>query len=267
MTEEEIKADYDTNLGNAKAKYLSSLSAYATDVSNGATVYYTPAGYRYVKHILLKLAQEDTDALTALQSDMTEKTTQLSNVEASLAELPADSATDTEEQAASRKGLDETKATLDTEIADLQKQIDERTEKAFAALQPKVDEVLQKLAEGADFDELIATYGEDPGMTVSPAKEQGYLVCEGYTGMVEPFVTGAMALKAVGDVSPAVRSDYGVHIITYVSDVAEAETPLDNVRETISAALLSTKQDEAFTAQLTTWTTEANAKIYKDRLK
>lgn len=267
VTDEEIQTDYDAKLENAKARYLSDLSAYGTDVSNGATIYYVPAGYRYVKHILLKLAQEDSDAISELEAQKGEKDAQLANVQASLSELPADATTDTEEQAASRKALDETKATLDEEIAQLQKQIDERNEAAFAAIQPKVDEVLQKLAEGGDFDELVATYGEDSGMTVSPAKEQGYLVCEGYTGMVEPFVTGAMALASVGDVSPAVRSTFGVHIIKYESDVAEAETPIEDVRETIMSSLLTTKQDTAFNEQLDAWVTEANAKIYKDRMK
>lgn len=69
------------------------------------------------------------------------------------------------------------------------------------------EEVLAKVQAGEDFDQLIAQYGEDPGMASSP---KGYIFTEGE--MVDAFYTGAKAL-ADGEISGLVESDYGYHII------------------------------------------------------
>lgn len=68
-------------------------------------------------------------------------------------------------------------------------------------------EIAEKARNGADFDELIAEYNEDPGMAANP---DGYFFTEGE--MVEPFYEGTKALEENG-VSDPVRSDFGWHII------------------------------------------------------
>lgn len=80
------------------------------------------------------------------------------------------------------------------------------------------------------------------------------------------FRDAAMALENVGDVSEPVRSEYGIHIIKYVSDAAEGEVGLDAVRDALESEVLAQKQDEAYTAAVEAWVEEADAKIYKDRL-
>ena len=81
---------------------------------------------------------------------------------------------------------------------------DETDDPAKAAL---AKEVAEKAKSGADFDELVKEYGEDPGMAQSPA---GYVFTEGE--MVEPFFEGTKALE-VGGVSDPVQSGFGWHII------------------------------------------------------
>ena len=75
-----------------------------------------------------------------------------------------------------------------------------------------------------------------------------------------------MALANVGDVSEPVRSEYGIHIIKYVSDAVEGEVGLDAVRDALESEVLTQKQDEAYNAAVEAWVEEADAKIYKDRL-
>ena len=53
---------------------------------------------------------------------------------------------------------------------------------------------------------------------------------------------------------------------TKLSDIAEGAVPLDEVKDTISADLLSTKQDDLYDTTVDGWVTDANAKVYKDRL-
>jgi parvulin-like peptidyl-prolyl isomerase len=166
-----------------------------------------------------------------------------------------------------RTDLNAQKTALEQAKADLQAQYDKALEDAYMALQPTVDEVLGKIAAGEDFDALMATYGEDPGMQASPQKENGYAVCEGFTSFDPAFTAAAMALKQVGDVSPAVRGQSGIHIINYVSDIAEGAVPLDTVKEKISSELLTGMQDDAYTAKIDEWVAASGVKVYKDRMK
>ncbi|MDD3335893.1 MAG: peptidylprolyl isomerase [Eubacteriales bacterium] len=266
VTEDELKAEYDTRVSDAKTQYETTLSAYGTAVQNGTTVYYAPAGYRYVKHILRNFAEADNTKISDLNTQISSKQTQLTNVTTSLSELGEDASADDEAAAKSRKELTDTQTTLNTEIADLQAQLDAAKEAGYAALQPTIEEIQTKIAAGEDFDALVAEYGEDPGMKSEPALTNGYLVCADSTNWVTEFKDASMALAAIGDVSEPVRSSYGIHIIKYVSDVTEGPVAYDDVKDTIQSELLQSKQDQLYNDTVAQWVTEANAKTYKERL-
>lgn len=267
VTDDEIQTSYDEKVAEAKTSYESDLTAYGSAISSGTTVYYAPAGYRYVKHILRQISEEDSTAIGDVSTQLTDKQALLSDAETSLVSLNEDPTQDTAEDAQNRKEWEETKAALSVEIEDLQKTLDETKEAAYGKLQTTIDEILQKLSEGEDFDALVTEYGEDEGMKASPAKEQGYLVCTGDTRWVTEFTAAAMELAQVGDISPAVRTDYGIHILTYASDLPEGAVPLDSVRDTISQELLTSKQDALFESTVSEWITEANAKVDLNALK
>ena len=266
VSDEEIQAEYDAAVESAKSSYADSLTQYASDVNSGATIYYRPAGYRYVKNLLVKLSDENSTAISDLQTQISDKQTALDTNTTSLAALPADAATDTEDQAKSRQELTSAKTQLESDIADLNGKLETLKNEAYAALQPTVDEISAKLATGEDFDALLAQYGQDTGMQTEPAKTEGYPVCVGDTLYVTEFTDAAMALAKVGDVSAPFRTDFGIHFVKYISDLAEGAVPLADLKDTISASLLTTKQDDAYNAAVSDWVTAANAKIYKDRL-
>ena len=262
VTDEEIQTEYDGRVAQAKTTYESNLSAYGSSVNSNSDVFYAPAGYRYVKHILRKFSNENTTALTDLQTKIDGKTEEIASIDASISGLPEGTAQDDPE----RVKLTADKAALEQEKVDLQVQYDKTLEDAYTALQPTVDEVLTKLSAGEDFDALMETYGEDPGMKNSPQKENGYAVCQDFASFDPAFTGAAMALAAVGDVSPAVRGQSGIHILKYASDIAEGPVALDAVKETVSAEILSTKQNDAYSAQVTAWVEQSGVKIFKDRM-
>jgi len=68
-------------------------------------------------------------------------------------------------------------------------------------------EIYERLLDGEDFDELMETYGDDPGMRDNP---EGY----NFAGhqMVQEFTDGTLALE-IGEFGPPVRSEFGWHII------------------------------------------------------
>ncbi len=266
VTEDEIQTEYDSRVEAAKSSYADDLSQFGSDISNGSTIYYRPAGYRYVKNILVKLTDDDNTAISDLNSQIADVQSSLDTNTTSQAALPEDATTDTEEQAQSRAALIATQTELEAQLSDLNSQLETATEAAYANIQPKIDEIVAKLDAGEDFDTLMETYGEDTGMQSEPAKTNGYPVCEGDTNWVEEFTTASMALANVGDVSAPFRTSYGIHIVKYISDVAEGVVALDDVKDTISADLLSTKQDDLYNTTVSQWVTDANAKVYKDRL-
>lgn len=263
VSEEELNTEYSTRVETDKANYGGNPDSYdyGAAVTNGTTVYYTPAGYRTVKQILLKFAEADQTAIDDLNKQLTSKKSELTTAQNSLSALGEDASADDEVTAANRAALTESVEALTADVDKLQSDLDAAKEAGYAALQSTVDEIQGKLAEGESFDSLIDAYNQDPGMT-----ENGYLVSENSRNWVAEFKDASMALAAVGDVSDPVRTSYGIHLIKYASDVAEGEIGLDAVRDTLSDSLLTEKQNTAYNEAVDKWVEEAGAKIEKDKL-
>ena len=239
VTEEEIQSEYTFRVGNAKATYTSYPEAYGTDLTNGTVgMYYVPAGYRNVKHILVTFAEENQSLIDQINTEISAKQT----------ELAAEGA-DTE--------------ALNAAIAELETDLATATEAAYAAIQPTIEEIQAKLAAGESFDSLIDQYNQDPGMTSSST---GYAVSAVSTNWVPEFTEASMALANIGDVSEPVRSSYGIHLIQYVGDIAEGEISLEDVREELTSELLVDKQNEAVNTAITEWVNDTKMTVYQSRL-
>lgn len=256
VTDEEIDTAYQTQIEADKAMYENDLQAYAeyeaqVQYSQMLAAYgygtalessaYRPAGYRGVKHILLPVDETLMSTYTDLQARF-------------------------EEQQAAVEG--EETATEEGEEAEepvTEEQVNTAKAAIFDSLADTIDQINQQIADGADFDELIATYGvdadgnaSDPGMNSEPYKTNGYDVCEFSTEYVPEFVEAAMSIDTLGGVSAPYLSDYGIHIVKYVRDVPAGPIELtDEVRETRRAELLAEKQQELYTSIMNTWREEA----------
>ena len=253
VTEEDLTAALNEKVEAEKAEYESYLDYYGSAVNNGTQTYYAPAGYRYVKHILVKFAEEDATAITEKETALTEASTALTTAQQALT-AAAEGADTTELKAAA----DAAQVTVDEATAALEA----AKETARQNIKAKVDEVYAlATAEGADFDALVAQYNEDTGM---PAI--GYAICEGYAYFVESFTAAGMALENVGDVSEPVESTYGYHIMQYSAEIPEGPVALEDVRADLEAEVLTTKQDAAYTEAVNQWVSEADVKTYTDRL-
>jgi parvulin-like peptidyl-prolyl isomerase len=267
VTEDEIEAQYNTNVANAITAYASNLTQYASDVSGGAVIYFVPQGYRYVKNLLVKISDGDKAQLSSLSSEISDKQDTFDATRAALAELPEDPADDTGDQAKSREELTRQADTLSADIQSLTAQYDALTESAYLAIQPTVNDILVKIDAGEDFGALVAEYGEDTGMKSEPQKSEGYLVCNGLTTYVDEFISAAMALENVGDISKPFRSSSGIHIVQYASDLESGQVALADIHDRIKADLLAQKQDALYDGTVNQWVADANAKIYTKRLE
>lgn len=206
---------------------------------NMGRVYYAPAGYRFVKHILISYNDEDQALIDEKLNAVTSAYMALNNA---------------------AEGADT--AALQADVDAAQAAFDDARAKAAANIQPTLDEVYAlATAEDADFDALIAQYGTDPGQG-----PKGYVVCEGYEGFVQGFTDAAMALENPGDVSEPVGTDFGYHILQYVGDIPEGAFDIEAAREEMKESLLSEAQQTHFGNQLDAWISEADVKTYENRL-
>ena len=241
VSDEEITAAFTAKADEAKATYDLTPNQYGTDVNNGNAVYYAPAGYRMVQHILIAVSDEDQAVIDQAQTALTEA-----------------------QNALNAAAEDADKAALQAAVDAAQAALTEAQATGTANAKAKADEVRAlAVADGADFDALVAEYSTDPG-----TKPQGYAVREGYTDFETEFVDGAMALANVGDVSEPVQTSHGFHILKYLNDVQEGPVELtDALKDTLSADLLTEKQNNTTDETIKQWISEAKVKTYPERLK
>lgn len=265
VTDDEIQAEFDSRVAEDQESYEADSTAIDSKINSGSTAYYYPAGFRYVKHILINFLEDDATAIDDLEaqiSDIESEIASFATPEPTLEPEVDPEATPEVTEAPTEAPTVDPEATpvptmdptLPDQLDELNAQLEAAYETARANIQAKVDEAYQKALAGEDFDALIAEYGEDPGMESEPAKTYGYIVGENTTKYVASFKEAAMALVNVGDISEPVESDYGMHIIKYESEIPEGAAELtDYIKESISAELLTEKQEAEKTAREEEW--------------
>lgn len=198
----------------------------------------------------------DLEAEDASAEEATATTDRPVSTLATVTDLTADFDTDVDETI---QELVKQLATAQAEQAFFESQLEAAKENGWDHLNATAEEILDRIAAGEDFDALIDEYNQDPGMAAdSTARANGgYAVCEGYTSFDADFLAASLALENVGDVSGQVRTQFGTHILLYAADVAQGPVALETVQDTLEASLLSTKQDETYTAQVEAWIEEA----------
>lgn len=176
----------------------------------------------------------------------------------------ADNSEAASEDAAALENL--TLPELQQKLTDLEAQLDALKSSLLTKMQPKVDEIQQKIASGEDFDKLIEQYGQDDGMKTEPTKTNGYYVSQDSQMWDDEFTAAAMALAKVGDVSGPVLSQSGVHIIKYIGDVTPGAVPLEKVKDEIKSQTLDQAKSDLYDQTVQGWVAEAHAKTYVDKL-
>jgi len=255
VTEEELQAAYDERVAADEETYSANPTYYEEDAMDETlTICWVPDGYRAVKHVLVIPEEATLQAVTDVRDALETAQDELADFEAELA-----AASDAEEA----RAADEIQADIDAktaEVADLEAAVADAEAACLVSVQDKTDLIYADLAAGKGIDEVMAAYGEDPGMQSEPSMTTGYYVREDSTIWDANFTAGAMALAQAGDYSTEpVISTSGVHIIYYVSDVTSGAVDLESVREVLTAETLETKQSEHFANCMTEWYQALNA--------
>lgn len=115
----------------------------------------------------------------------------------------------------------------------------------------KVDEIYQKLKDGAKWEEMVAMYSDDPGTS----KKGGELPMFGSgttQRMVPEFEEAAFALQADGEFSTPLKTNYGYHIIKRLErkDVAAFEAMKKELQTKVNKDERSKKTQDSFVRKL-----------------
>ena len=186
VSDEDVQAEFDSLVEADKEKYEGHVDQYENDqymnrmyAAYGYTdyitpQYYVPSGYRGVSHILLDVDDTLMETYTNLLATYEEQQDQIEAGEEVTEEL----------------------VTLE--------QVEAAKQAIIDSVQPTIDEINQKLADGVSFDELIQEYGTDPGMQDAATRAEGYSVHMDSTNWDAAFTAGAFTMEKIGDISEPV---------------------------------------------------------------
>ena len=241
VTEEEVVSYYNDLVATDKAIYENDAATYEQTLymnqmyamygmSDYVTpIYYKPDGYRLVTHILLEADEALLTAYSELQATYEEQ----------------------------QNTLEEGGEVTDTLVT--AEEVENARLAILANVQPKVDEINQKLAEGKTFAELIPEYTTDPGMQDEASIAEGYAVHMDSVNYVIPFRDQAFTVSNIGDVTAPVVTDYGVHILQYVGDVPGGAVELtDELKASFQETLLMNAQDTVYYNAIDEWIAAAS---------
>ena len=260
VSEEEIEAAYDGYVASDEATYADPYQ-FESAFSSDTTIYYTPEGYRNVKHILFKFSDEQAASYDEL-------TTRLADLEAeqlAATATPAPEATEAAETAEAAAEAEPTEAPraaseIEADIAEVNAEIDA----LYAELMPEAEAAIERFNAGEDIDALIAELSDDN------MPETGYAVsetAEASTQAWDPaFTEGALSIEEVGGLSAPVRGVYGIHLIYYAGDIAAGATPLETVHDEVEELTLQNKVSQTYADQVSAWKEELNLVTYPENL-
>ena len=274
ITDDEVKAEFDSRVEGNKTNFDETPSNYAMYLKNGLDAYYVPAGYRGVRNLLIKISDEKETEISTLSSTLTTAQNALTTAQSELEELNAQDTSEYDEETLAAyneqvAALQEQVVANEQTVTDTQAQIEEITAAAFSEIEEKAAEVLAKAQAGEDFAALLAEYGEDPGMTAEPEMTRGYLVCEGLGIYDQAFQDAAMALANVGDVSAElVKTSFGYHILQYTTDIESGVVEYtEEIKTALHDEMLTSAQEAAYEAAVTEWVSQAEKKTYPKVMK
>ena len=254
VSEEDVEAAYDEYVAADEANYADPYQ-FENAFSSGVTIYYTPEGYRNVKHILFKFDDDQATRYDELSTRLADLEAEQVAAAEAVDATPAPEAEDGE--AESPRAITEIEADIAQVSADL--------DALYEELMPEAEAAIERFNAGEDIDALIAELNDDTGMP-----ETGYAVsttAEASAQAWDPaFTEGALSIEEVGGLSAPVRGVYGIHLIYYAGDITPGATALEEVHDEVESLTLQNKISQTYADQISAWKEELHLVTYPEHL-
>ncbi len=140
---------------------------------------------------------------------------------------------------------------------------DEVLEEELLKIETETNDIYAMALEGKDFDELIAEYGDDPGMS----EDNFYTLGKDNASFYEEFVDGLFSIENIGDFTKPISTNLGYHIIRYIDKTTEGAVPFEDVKDIIKDEINQQAKQTMYSEQMLEWKDEMKIRIYKSRLK
>lgn len=142
---------------------------------------------------------------------------------------------------------------------------------AVPKIQERVDMIMQKLNDGADFDDLMVRYSDDSSLNEEPYKTRGFLVGPYSTSFDLPeYLAALKTLEAEGEYTDPVTTYVGVYIIK-CEEMLAGPVPYEEVKDRYKQKIIKQRKEYAWSALGQDWIDKAKAegtlKQYPDRLQ
>ena len=230
ISDDMVREYYENQFLNPdRERYENNLDLYEEEIlARGNESFWTPAGYRAIKQILLNYPDKVTKSL---KSERARYNAAGNKVAAALQDVAfaGITAEGWEDMTAPRKAYEEALAEAQAAYQDLIQKRQERTE---PLIRSAIEAIRSEYEADGDFDALIRKYGADTN--TQNLAGGGYPVHPESKNWSEEFLTAASALQKPGDISEPVYTDIGIHILYYASDIPAGEHELtDSEKETL----------------------------------
>ena len=263
LTDEELQAAYDEKVAEQQESFTDGSSFESAMTGEDEIVCWMPDGYRTVKHILVIPGDETMNAYTEAVSALRDAQDEIETLNEELAATKVEVSDEEAEADDDERSAEDIQADIDAAevmLPELEAAVETAAQACLDEVKDTTDEIYGRLEAGESFEDLIAEYGEDPGMQNEPTMSRGYYVSSESKNWEVNFRDAAMALNQVGDyTAEPVLSGSGVHIIQYASDVKGGEVALGNVRDALYEETLETRKEENVTSTIDAWVEEVNA--------
>jgi hypothetical protein len=257
VTDEDVEAYLqETFVGPDREAYEFDIPRYEREIlATGNESFFTPAGYRVIRQILLPYPQAVVDEINALQPAVEEGATALEDAYHAVADA-AIAGKDVEAEREAYQAQSQA-------YADLLNQVVALEQSALPMLKETTDEIALRYAAGESFDSLVAEYGKEAGEAAG-----GELLFHPESeNWAEAFKQAVSALKKPGEITEPFVTDLGIHIVLYQSDLPDGVHELtEEERAALQSSALENKQRETLHPFLDEWKTQYEIETHPEML-
>ena len=257
VTDEDVEAYLqETFVGPDREAYEFDIPRYEREIlATGNESFFTPAGYRVIRQILLPYPQAVVDEINALQPAVEEGATALEDAYHAVADA-AIAGKDVEAEREAYQAQSQA-------YTDLLNQVVALEQSALPMLKETTDEIALRYAAGESFDSLVAEYGKEAGEAAG-----GELLFHPESeNWAEAFKQAVSALKKPGEITEPFVTDLGIHIVLYQSDLPSGVHELtEEERAALQSSALENKQRETLHPFLDEWKTQYEIETHPEML-